>query len=83
VRLISRHPHRHDLVGVDADGEVELHVPALLPMHPLYPSPGLVDLDSGGVDGDCDGFGGFPEAPVGVRVESEDAFPESGVVALW
>jgi hypothetical protein len=36
-------------VGLGVHGEVELHVPALLPVYPLHPSAGFVHLDSGGV----------------------------------
>ena len=62
-------------MGLDVDGEVELHVPLLLAVHPLDPPSGLLDLYAGGVDCDGDGVVRLPEHTVGVDVQVEDAFP--------
>jgi len=51
-------------------GEVELHVPLLLAVLPLYPAAGLLNLYAGGVDGDGDGLIRLPEALVGVDGEA-------------
>jgi hypothetical protein len=48
------------------DGEVELDVPLLLAVFPLYPASGFVYADAGGVDGDADGLTCLLEAAVRV-----------------
>jgi len=60
-----------------ARDEAELHVPPLLAMHPLDPTPRLVNLYACGVDDYRDGSLGLPEAPVRVDAEVEDPFPEA------
>ena len=70
----------HRLLGFDVDGEVELHVPLLLPVFALHSNPSPVDPDFRGVD--CYGYGFLLllQRPVGVGVEGEDAFPEARAV---
>jgi len=83
VGVVGGDLHGDHLMGLGVDGEVKLHVLALLAVYPLHPAPGLVDLDAGGVDGYRDGLSRLPEAPVGAEVQAEDALPEAGVVSLW
>ena len=62
VGIIRRDLHRYHLMGLGVDGEVELHVPLLLPVHPLDPASSLVYADACGVDGYRDGFACLLEA---------------------
>ena len=82
MHVVGGDLHGDDLVGVDPHREVELHVPLLLAVLPLYPASRLLDLYAGGVDGDAYGLGGVFEVLVGVSWLAEDPFAEAGVFAV-
>ena len=81
VHIVGADLHGDHLVSLHVDGEVQLHVPPLLPVLSLDPAAGLLNLYAGGVDGYRDRLLGLLEATVGVDAEAEDPFPEVGVVA--